>query len=71
MTVLMYADDIVILAESAEELQRGLDALSRWAHQWHFSFSAGPDKSAVMVVDGDCALYTFTLGQFSLPIVAE
>ena len=67
----MYADDIVILAESAKELQLGLEALSQWAHQWHFMFSDGPEKSAVVVVNGDCAPYAFTLGHLNLPIVAE
>jgi len=67
----MYADDIAILAESAEELQLGLDALSQWAHQWRFMFSIGSDKSAVMVENGDCAPYAFTLGHLTLPIVAE
>ena len=34
VTVLIYADDIVILAESADQLQCGLDALSDWARRW-------------------------------------
>ncbi|CAE8629518.1 unnamed protein product [Polarella glacialis] len=52
VSVLLYADDIVLLAETAQELQDGLDVIAAWARRWRFTFSPGPEKSAVMVVSG-------------------
>jgi Reverse transcriptase (RNA-dependent DNA polymerase) len=46
--VLLYADDIVLLAEDADELQAMLDAVSRYAVQWQFRFN--PKKCNVVVV---------------------
>ena len=33
----LYADDVAILAESAEDLQRGLDAVTSWGRKWRFT----------------------------------
>ena len=33
VAILLYADDIVILAESAADLQRALDTVSAWARR--------------------------------------
>ena len=48
MTLLLYADDLLILAELPEELQRALCAVAAWGRIWRFSFAGGPDKSAVL-----------------------
>ena len=45
----LYADDLVILQESAADLQAALDAVSHWGQQWRFSFGIGPEKSAVVI----------------------
>ena len=45
---LLYADDIVLIAESGEELQKMLDMVGRYAEIWKFRFNAR--KSKVMVV---------------------
>ena len=45
---LLYADDIVLIAESGEELQKMLDMVGRYAELWKFRFNA--KKSKVMVV---------------------
>src|SRR3954468_14043097 len=45
--VLLYADDIVLLAEDSDELQAMLDAVSRYAVQWQFRFN--PKKCSVVV----------------------
>ena len=44
-----FADDLVILQESAADLQAALDAVSHWGQQWRFSFGIGPEKSAVVI----------------------
>ena len=43
----MYADDIVLLSESPEQLQRMLNAVSAFAVKWQFKFNIS--KSAVSV----------------------
>ena len=37
--MLMYADDIVLLAENESDLQRMLDKVSSWAHKWRIEFN--------------------------------
>ncbi|CAE8583262.1 unnamed protein product [Polarella glacialis] len=65
VSALLYADDIVLLAETAQELQNGLDAIAAWARRWRFIFSPGPEKSAVKVGNGpgnpfaECAAWAF------------
>ena len=72
VTTLLYADDLVILAETPEELQTALDALAAWARDYGFSFSAGPEKSAVMVFHGrHQQLPPFKLGGLNLPFVSS
>ena len=46
--LLMYADDVAILADTPNELQRALDAATGWAKMWRFQFGIGVTKSAVM-----------------------
>ena len=50
VTVLLYADDLVVLAENQRDLQRALDAIGAWGARWRFSFGIGPEKTAVFVV---------------------
>ena len=45
---LLYADDIGLIAEAGEELQKMLDMVGRYAEMWKFRFNAR--KSKVMVV---------------------
>ena len=72
VTTLLYADDMVILAETPEELQSALDAVARWAQDYGFSFNAGPEKSAVMVFHGRHQhLPPFKLGNLDLPFVSS
>lgn len=48
---LLFADDIVLLAESAVELQGQLDLVARWAKVNGMTF--GTNKCGVMAVNGD------------------
>ena len=45
--LLMYADDVVLLSGSPQQLQRMLDAVSRFAQKWRFTYNIS--KSAVVV----------------------
>ena len=69
----LYADDLVILADSQAHLQRALDVVHEWGLRWRFSFGVGPTKSAVMVFGPlrgrpDCSVH---LGGVSLPLVPQ
>ena len=46
---LLFADDIVIVDESAEGLQKSLDVAFAYSLKWRFKYNHGEDKSAVMV----------------------
>jgi hypothetical protein len=46
--LLLYADDIVLLAPTGDHLQRMLDALSEYARKWRFEVNI--DKTNVVVV---------------------
>ena len=46
LCILMYADDIVLIAESEEELQQMLDVLSKWSDVWRLQINI--DKTKVM-----------------------
>ena len=45
--LLFYADDVVIFAESAEELQNGIDVIFKYCNRWKIKLST--DKSHVIV----------------------
>ena len=49
---LMYADDVVLMAESSAELQEMLDVVGRYAHQWKFRFNARKSKTMVVGTSG-------------------
>ena len=48
---LLYADDLVVLAESTGDLQAALDALGLWATTWEMEF--GFKKCGAMVIHGN------------------
>ena len=45
---LLYADDVVLLAESPDELQKMLDMMGQYAEEWKFSFNASKSKTMVV-----------------------
>ena len=57
LCVLLYADDTVLLAESAEELQSALDALEKYCKKWDLTVNL--DKTNVVI---------FSLGRIKAPI---
>ena len=46
VSVLAFADDIVLLAESAEDLQKLINIVYRWSIKW--KFIVNPEKSQVV-----------------------
>ena len=47
--LLMYADDIVLLAESARDLQNMLDVVTAYSRRWRFRLNPKKGKSEVMI----------------------
>jgi hypothetical protein len=45
--ILLYADATVMFAESAEELQKALDAMSNYCQLWHLQVN--PSKTKIVV----------------------
>ena len=50
---LLYADDIVLLAESSDELQRMLNLMGQYSEQWKFTFNASKSKTMVVGATSD------------------
>jgi len=74
--LLMYADDMVLLASTPEQLQRMLDVVSVFAERWQFSYNAS--KSAVVVaahptstVKIDARSYVWRLAGQRLPVLDQ
>ena len=42
---LLYADDVVLLAEFPDELQKMLDMMGQYTEEWKFSFNASKSKT--------------------------
>jgi len=71
--VLLYANDIVIFSDNADDLQRALDAAYAWANAWRFHFGVGPTKSAFVVFGRNRAgvhRFRFHVGEPVLPRVS-
>ena len=51
LSILMYADDIIIMSESSEELQQMLNIVNEYSLDFGVKF--GMDKSLIMVLNGD------------------
>ena len=50
---LLYADDLVGLADTAAELQRLLNYIKQWADAWGMELNTGIGKTEAMLVDAD------------------
>ncbi|OMJ08094.1 Retrovirus-related Pol polyprotein from type-1 retrotransposable element R2, partial [Smittium culicis] len=48
---LLFADDAVMLADSAENLQTSLDAITVWSYTWEMAVNAS--KCAIMAINCD------------------
>ena len=69
----LYAEDLVVVADSAADLQTGLDAVSAWRFRYRFTFGVGPSKSAAMIFGPrrNLPACNLTLRGVALPVVSE
>ncbi len=69
---LLYADDLVLLSESEDDLQRMLDCLSNWCKKWRMRINSNKSKIIHFRVKGHRAsLYNFKLGASQIEIVEQ
>ena len=74
ISVLLYADDIVLVADSAEDLQRMLNCANAYACKWRFRFNTKAGKSDVLIsgaADDHKEEARFSLGSQPLHISDE
>ena len=55
VSVLMYADDMVLVADSKKGLQDSIDAAFAYSSKWRFLFNAAKDKTEIMFFHGQRA----------------
>ena len=68
--VLLYADDTVILAESSDDLQIGLDMYSSYCRQWKLKINY--DTTKIMVfARGRTANFIFTINGIQLEVISD
>ena len=67
ISILLYADDIVIIAENEEKLQKLLDKLYEWCIKWHLEINES--KSKIMHFrkkKKKCSKFEFNIGDLKL-----
>jgi hypothetical protein len=78
--VLLFADDVIIVADTRKDLQKALDIAFDYSRKWRFAFNVGVEKSAVLVVGkgGGEAIHprstvldSFFLGEREIPFTQE
>jgi hypothetical protein len=52
VSVLMYADDMVLMADTKEGLQRSINLAYEYSKRWRFLFNVGKDKTEIVVFHG-------------------
>ena len=71
VTVELFADDIALIAETREDLQKAFDLAHEYSKKWRFEFNIGVEKSAVLVVGKQDNPHRWTLGGRELPMTQE
>ena len=73
VALLLFADDIVVIADSPHELQQLLTALSQYAARWRFELSSS--KTKVLVFNNRLSVsqseYRYFLGDHQIEVVSE
>ena len=70
ITLLMYADDIILISDYPEGLQQQLDGVHTWSTKWHLSINI--DKTKVINfrrASDPCTTLSFVLGGNNIDIV--
>ena len=70
ISLLMYADDIILISDSQEGLQKQLDTLNKWSTKW--SLSVNVDKTKVIhfrKASDPRSTFNFHLGDNTIDIV--
>jgi hypothetical protein len=71
VSLLLYADDIVLVAENAAQLQQMLDCCSEYAAEWQFRFNTKAGKSDVVVAPNGDSEHSFMLSGAELHVSNE
>ncbi len=69
MCILCYADDLVIISETAEDLQTMLDIMKQWCSKW--SMAVNTKKTQIVhfrAASMSRSNYTLTYGDLSIVI---
>ena len=69
--VLLYADDTVILAETAQDLQKGLDLFSKYCKEWMLKVNTQKTKVVIFSKGRQPQNLHFTYGDTEIEIVKE
>ena len=57
MAILMFADDMVLLAEGEEELQRMMDRVKEYCDKWRLEVNVSKTKVMVVSKDGNSEVW--------------
>jgi hypothetical protein len=68
---LIYADDIVLLGESAEELQQLIDVMQRFCRDWHLTVNMDKSKIVVFRQRNTPVASIWTYGGQRVPVADE
>ena len=69
--MLLYADDTVLLAESAEELQAALNAMFLYCKTWNLSVISTKTKVIVFEKSNYKKYYVFMYNGIALDVVSD
>ena len=67
VSLLLFADDIVLIAENPEMLQKMLDVVYKYSRKYRFKFNSG--KSEIMIFGRKKEKQKFWLGKSEVKIV--
>lgn len=71
ISLLMFADDVVLIADSKEGLQRSLDLVWGYSKKWRFKFNMGGGKSEVMIIGRRLEKVRIWLGDEYMKVIME
>ena len=69
ISILLYADDMVLVAKSPRDLQRMLDVLQSFSNKWHFEINTA--KTKIMTFNDDFRRHSWTFNNQPIEEVEE